>query len=97
MITQNNAFKAATDINEDEQIFRAGDDIASSFFYGNYTQGIKDMLEYKVSASELEDYLMELSDEYDCNVSDLYSGHFTASYMASIGESYQQAIYGGRE
>jgi hypothetical protein len=77
------------DQNEDEQVFTRGDDILMSFYYGQFIQGIKEMISYSVNPNELAQYLEEKADEYDMQVSELYSGHFTLAYFASIGEAYR--------
>ena len=76
------------DQNEDENIFTQGDDILSSFYYGNYSQGIEEMKKYSVSPEDLAEYLEEMAEDMDMNVSELYHGHFTYSLFASIGSSY---------
>ena len=74
--------------NEDEQIITVGDDILSSFYYGNYSQGIQELIDYEVQPEELAEYLVSLAEEYDMPESELYGGHFTASLWVSIGRSY---------
>ena len=49
-------------INEDENIFTVGDDIINTFFNGNFTQGVKELIEINVSPREFGDYLMEISE-----------------------------------
>ena len=78
--------------NEDEQIITIGDDILSSFYYGNYSQGIKEMIDYNVHAEELIEYLEDKADEYGCKVDDLYGGHFDRKLCASIGYSWLEAF-----
>ncbi len=86
-----NAYKELPieDQNEDEQVFTRGDDILMSFYYGNYTQGIKEMISYSVRPEELAEYLEGKAEEYEMQVSEMYNGHFTLAYFASIGESYR--------
>ena len=76
--------------NEDEQIMTQADDVLSHFFYGNYTDGVNLMIEYNIEPAELGKYLEEMAEEYCTTVSDMYNGHFTYSFMANIGMSYQQ-------
>ena len=89
----NNAYNTLVEdlVNEDEMIYTQGDDVLSSFYYGNWSQGIKEMLEYYIEPKDLAEYLEEMAEEYDCNVSELYNGHFSLSTIAQIGESYNQA------
>ncbi len=81
--------------NEDEQIITYGDSILSQFYYGNYTDGINDLIEYGIRPDELATYLEEMAEEYDTKVSELYSGHFDYTLFASIGETYGNAICRG--
>lgn len=74
---------------EDEQMFTRGDAILRSFYYGNFTQGIKEMISYSVRPEELAEYLEDKAEEYGMMVSELYNGHFTLSYFASIGVAYR--------
>lgn len=87
-----NAYKELPleDQNEDEQVFTRGDDILLSFYYGQFMQGIQEMISYSVRPEELAEYLEDKAEEYDMQVSELYNGHFTLSYFASIGESYRE-------
>ena len=78
--------------NEDEGIYTQGDDILSSFYYGNYSQGVEEMIEYNVHAEELIEYLEDKADEYGCNVDDLYGGHFDRKLCASISFSWLEAF-----
>ena len=74
--------------NEDEQIITVGDDILSSFYYGNYSQGIQELIDYEVQPEELAEYLEDQAESFGMNVSELYNGHFTAKLWVSIGRSY---------
>ncbi len=79
------------EINEDEQIYTIGDDILNQFYYGNYSDAIKMMVKDNIEPNELAEYLAEQAIELDCNTSELYYGHFTLEFFASIGMSYIQA------
>jgi len=78
------------DINEDEQVYTVGDSILMSFYYGNYSDGIKELLEYQIRPEELAEYLEDKAEEYNTTVSELYNGHFTLSLFSSIGSSFEQ-------
>lgn len=89
-----------TELNEDEiceydGVYTVGDSILNQFFYGNYTDSINKMLEVNITPQQIGEYLEEKAEEFGCNVSDLYNNHFTLSYMASIGETYGNAIARG--
>ena len=75
------------DINEDEGIYTVGDDIASSFYYGNFSQGVKELEDINCNASDLLEYLEQEAEGYDCNVSDLYGGHFSSDFWIALGRS----------
>ncbi|MDB2562198.1 hypothetical protein N9X61_01190 [Sulfurimonas sp.] len=81
--------------NKDEQIMTYGDSILSQFYYGNYSDGINNMLEYGIRPDELATYLEEMAEEFDCKVSELFSGHFDYTLFASIGETYGNTICRG--
>jgi len=74
--------------NEDEQIITFGDDILSSFYYGNYSQGIQELIDYEVQPEELAEYLSDKAEECGMSESELYNGHFTSKLWVSIGRSY---------
>lgn len=81
--------------NEDEQIMTVGDDILSQFYYGNYSNAIKMMLNDNINPQELGEYLEDMSKQYDIPVADLYGGHFTISFMGAVSETYGNAICRG--
>jgi len=81
--------------NEDEQIVTYGDSILSQFYYGNYSDGINNLVEYQIRPDELATYLEDKAEEYDMKVSELYNGHFDLTLFASIGETYGNAICRG--
>ena len=76
--------------NEDEGIFTQGDDVLSSFYYGNFSQGIKEMLDYWITPRELGEYLADKAEEFDCSINELYNGHFTLAYFGEIGEMFEE-------
>ena len=41
----------------EKQVFTLGDGVLMSFYYGNYTQGIKELISYGVRPDELSEYL----------------------------------------
>lgn len=88
----NNADKhlAPEMVNEDEGIYTQGDDVLYSFYCGNFSQGIKEMLEYNITPRELGEYLETLAEDCGCEISTLYNGHFTLSYFGEIGEAYDR-------
>ncbi len=78
--------------NEDEQVITIGDDILIQFYYGNFTDAISMMIKEYISPVALAEYLEKKGEEYDTVPSELYNGHFTLSYFAEIGASYQSRI-----
>lgn len=79
-------------INEDEGIYTIGDDILSSFYYGNYSQAIKDMVSQRIEPYELAEYFQSILDDFDADYKEIYNGHFDFELFAHIGMSYYQEI-----
>ena len=76
---------------EYDSVYTVGDSILNQFFYGNYSDAIKMMVEDSIEPNELAEYLEDKAEEYDMEVKDMYNGHFTMSLFANIGMSFQQA------
>jgi len=73
------------EINEDEGIYTVGDDIASSFYYGNFSQGVKELEDINCRANDLLDYLESEAEGYGCRLEELYHGHFTGDFWIALG------------
>ena len=73
------------EINEDEGVYTVGDEILLSFYYGNFSQGVKKLQEINCRARDLLDYLEQLADSYDIRVEELYNGHFSADFWLALG------------
>ena len=75
-------------INEDEGIYTIGDGIASSFYYGNFSQGTEELESVNASTVDLLHYLENQAEEFGCNVIDLYSGHFDTEFFICLAKSH---------
>ena len=73
------------DINEDEGIYTVGDDILSSFYYGNFSQGVKELQEINCNARNLLTYIEQVAEGYDVRVDELYHGHFSNDFWILLG------------
>ena len=73
---------------EDESIYTVGDNIASSFYYGNFSQGIKELESVNASTNDLLYYLENQAEEFSCNVINLYNGHFDTEFFICLAKSH---------
>lgn len=73
--------------NEDEGIYTLGDDILDTFMNGNFSNGVEDMKEFNIGATELSDYLKEKAEEYGMETKDMYYGHFDNDFWIALGSS----------
>jgi hypothetical protein len=73
-------------INEDRGIYKIGDYIASSFYDGDYTKGIEDLKENRISTVDFLKYLESVASEHNCAVFNLFSGHFDTQFFIYLAE-----------
>jgi len=76
------------ELREDEGIYTVGDDIAESFYYGNFLQGVKQLEEINTSAKEFLEYLEQEADAFGIEVKDMFGGHFTNDFWIALGQSH---------
>ena len=74
--------------NEDEGIFTVGEDIASSFYYGNFSQGVEELEEAEVTTIKFLTYLEDMAEGYDMKLSELYNGHFDREFFICLGREH---------
>ena len=63
-----------------------GNDIIDTFYNGNFTQGVKDLIAIGVSPREFGRYIEEQSEEMDYKF--FNDSHFDYDFWISLGESY---------
>lgn len=66
-----------------------GESIIETFYNGNFTSGVKELIEINVSPREFGDYLLQLSNDlgYE-DISDIANNFFDYDFFISLGESY---------
>jgi len=66
-----------------------GEDIIETFYNGNFTDGIKQLIKINVTPREFGDYINQLSEDlgYE-NSLEFASGHFDYDFWISIGQEY---------
>ena len=73
------------DMNEDENIYSYGDDIANSFFNGNFTQGVKDLQELGARSKDFSEFIEDKAEEYGVSPLEMYNGHFSFDFWLELG------------
>jgi len=73
------------EIREDEAIYTYGDDIAKTFYYGNFSDGVEKLKELNCRAKDFLDYLEDKADNYGCRLDELYNGHFSPDFWIALG------------
>ena len=73
------------DLRDDEGIYTIGDDIAESFYYGNFSQGVNQLKEINCRARDFLEYLEHEAENYECRVDELFSGHFSNDFWIALG------------
>ena len=79
-----------TEITIDENfITTVGNNIIDTFYNGNFTQGVKDLIEIGASPRDFGNYIQEETEEmgYE-SMYDFAGGHFNYDFWISLGESY---------
>ncbi len=71
--------------NEDEGIFTHGDDIATQFYYGNFTDAVGMLRELNASAKDFAEFIMDKAEEYGVLPLELYNGHFSFDFWIALG------------
>lgn len=72
------------ELREDEGIFTIGDDIAESFYYGNFSQGVKQLKEINCNDKDLLEYMQSEADNYGIHLDELLNGHFTYEFWIAL-------------
>jgi hypothetical protein len=75
------------EINVDENIYTVGDSILSSFYYGNFSQGVEELQDISCNAKDLLEYIEQEAEGYDMRVDELYHGHFSNDFWIDLGGS----------
>jgi len=66
-----------------------GEDIVDTFYNGNFTSGVKDLIEINVTPREFRAYIEELCDNLGYEYkSQFANNHFDYDFWISLGESY---------
>ena len=72
------------DQDEQQEIITYGDSIASQFYFGNWSDGVKELEHYDVSAKEFFFYLEEMAEEIEGTLSDIWGGHFDTEFWMEL-------------
>lgn len=70
-----------------------GESVALSFYYGNFSDGVKELLDLNITTIEFYEFMEEKADEYGCSLSDAnyYHGHFTVFFFITLAEELMRA------
>lgn len=81
------------ELSEEEQMGEEetiGESIATQFYYGNYTDSVKKMIELDVDAREFYEFLEGNASDMDCLLSNdnYYGGHFDVLFFIDLAEHF---------
>lgn len=70
-----------------------GESIIETFYNGNFTSGVKELIEINVSPREFGDYLLQFTEDmgYE-NMSEFANNFFDYDFFISLGESYNTIV-----
>jgi len=73
-----------------EEVNTIGESIAMKFYYGNWTDAVKEMEELNISTSELCEYLEENASDMGMLLSDIYyyGGHFIYDFWIELSADF---------
>jgi len=86
-----------TEIKEDGyEDTTVGAGIVDTFFNGNFTDGVKQLLEINISAREFLNYVESESEGMGHeDIKEFANGHFSPDFWLSLGEQYLNIARGG--
>ena len=70
---------------EEEGITTYGEAIAYTFICGNFTDGVKELKELNLTATDLLEFLELVAEDYGCELHEIYNGHYTADFWIALG------------
>ena len=73
------------DMNEDEGIYSYGDDIAHSFYNGNYSFGVDQLEKLGATAKDFAEFIIDKAEDRGVPVLELYYNHFSFDFWINLG------------